>query len=66
MVQALLDGLDFINLTHEGDYVTFAAQYLMREEKGGPRPGDLQEIHSSRRGSDVYQRLAICFESGLG
>lgn len=66
MVQALLDGLDFINLTHEGDYVTFATQYLMIEEKGGSRLGDLQEIRSSKRGSDVYQRLAICFESGLG
>lgn len=34
MVQALLDGLGFIELTHEGYYPAFVAQYLMREPKG--------------------------------
>ena len=33
-VQALLDGLSFLNLTHEGDYAEFTHRYLMREPKG--------------------------------
>lgn len=33
-VTTLLDGLDSLTLTQEGDYTAFAACFLMREEKG--------------------------------
>ncbi|KAM7461700.1 hypothetical protein LguiA_029821 [Lonicera macranthoides] len=33
-VQALVDGLGFQTFTEEGDYIAFAARYLMRERKG--------------------------------
>lgn len=32
-VQALLDGLGFINLTQEDEYAVYANRYLMREAK---------------------------------
>lgn len=55
MVHALLDGLDFINLAHEGDYAAFAARYLMREEKG-VRGWVFYERYAALGGDPTYIR----------
>ena len=60
MVQALLDSLDFIPLTQEGDYAAFAALYLMREPKG-VRARHIYARYRAQGGFDIYPRSSVHF-----
>lgn len=55
MVQALLDGLDFISLTYKWDYAAFAYRYLMREPKG-VRSRVIYERYTALGGDPTYIR----------
>ena len=52
-VPALIDGIPFEGLVHEGDYVAFVDRYLMREQKG-VRGLTFYEICSTRGRPHIY------------